>query len=110
MKHAEVVLHLLLPPDQDPTEPVHPAVSPLDYPTAGLESRFTLQRLGLLATGPHMRREPELPDQISGVIVVVTLVQAHPLRLLPRRLGALHRDALQSRLDQLLVMAVGPLD
>src|SRR5262249_16548473 len=109
MEHAEIVLHLLLPPDQDPPEPVHPAVGPFDHPAAGLEPRLTLQRLRLLAPRPHMRREPELPDQLPGVVIVITLVQTHPLRLRLRGLGAPHRDALQGRLDQPLVVAVGPL-
>src|SRR6516165_11953560 len=101
MEHAEVILHLLLPPDQDPPESVHPTMGPFDQPATGLETRFSLQRLRLLAARPHMRREPEFLHQLPGVIIVVTLVQAHPLRLLLRRFGTLPGDALQRRLDQL---------
>src|SRR4051812_29446357 len=108
MQHAEVVLDLLLPTDQNPAESIHPAVGPLYHPATGLEPRLPLQRLRLLASGPYMRREAELPNQLPGVVVVVTLVQTHPLRLLLRRLGTLHRDALQRRLHQLLVVAVWP--
>src|SRR3954452_10161850 len=104
MQQAEVVLDLLLPADQDPAEPVHPAMGPLHDPTASLVSRLTLQCLGLLATRPYMRREPELADQLPRVVVVVALVQAHPLGARRRRLGPVHRDALQRRLDQLLVV------
>ena len=45
VEHAEVVLHLLLPADQDPAEPVHPAVCPLHHPAPGLVPR-------LLASAP----------------------------------------------------------
>src|SRR4051812_8015191 len=110
MQHAEVVLDLFLPTDQNPAESIHPTVSPLHHPATGLEPRLPLQRLGLLASGPHMRREAELPDQLPGVVVVVTLVQTHPLRFLLRRLGTLDRDALQRRFGQLLVMPIGALD
>src|SRR3954467_14308357 len=81
---------------------------PLHAPTAGLLARLPLQLLGLLAPGSHVRREAELLHQVPRVVVVVSLVQAHPLRLLRRRFGAFHRDALQRRLDQLLIVAVGP--
>src|SRR3954471_23174572 len=110
MQHTEVVLHLLLPSDQDPPEPIHPAMRPLHHPTPGLETRLPLQRLRLLTSGTHVGREAELPDQLPSVVIVITLVQTHPLRLFLRRLGTLHRDALQRRLGQLLVMPIGTLD
>src|SRR4051812_50173850 len=81
---------------------------PLHDPTPGLESGLSLQRLGLLAPGPDMGSEAELPHQLPRVVVVVPLVQAHPLRALLSRLGPLHRDALQGRLGHLLVVAVWP--
>src|SRR5262249_7610378 len=55
-------------------------------------------------------REPELPDQLPRVGVVVALVQAHPLGVLGRGGGALHWDAIDRRLDELLVVAVWPPD
>ena len=66
-----------------------------------------------LASSPrrlHVGREAELPDQIPDIVIVIALVQAHPLRLLGCRIGPLHRDALQRRLDQLLVVTIGPVD
>src|SRR5260370_10133270 len=94
MEHAEVILHLLLPTDEDPTESVHPTVGPLDDPAAGLEPPLLLQRLRLLASGPHGGREPQLRDQLSGVGVVITLLQAHPPGLVLPRFGAIHGEAL----------------
>jgi hypothetical protein len=62
VEHPEVVLHLLLPPDQDPAEPIHPAVGPLHDPTPGLEPRLTLQGLGLLTSGSDVGGEAEFLD------------------------------------------------
>src|SRR5437762_2253910 len=94
VEHAEVVLRLLLPSDEDAAEAVHPTVRALDDPAPGLEARAAAQRLGLLAACADVRGVAELVEQLVDLGVVVALVETHPLALARPRLGPLHRDAL----------------
>src|SRR5690349_3981111 len=88
MQHAGVVLHLLLPTDQDPPEPIHPAMSPLHHPTPGLETRLPLQPLQLAVLvqprGPKSdedtRRRPFLEAAVSrGVVADTSGIEGSPL-------------------------------
>ncbi len=52
--------------------------------------------------------EGQVVEQLADEVVVICLVQAHALGILIGRLGTLDRDALDRRLSQLAVVAVGP--
>src|SRR5438105_4963516 len=82
---------------------------PLHHPTTSLVPSFPPQRLGLFAPGTDVCGEPELREQLPHRVVVVPLVQTHPLRLIGARLGAFDGDTLDGRSGHLEVVAVGPV-
>src|ERR1035437_7753427 len=110
MKQTHIVLDLLLPPRQDAAEAVHPTVRPLNDPAASLETGLVLYGLRFFAASPDMGRIPELLCQVPSLLVVVSFVQTQALRIPPRRLRPLVRDALQRSLHYLEVIAIGSLD
>src|ERR1700722_13238733 len=87
MQHGDVVLYFLVPTDQNAAEAGHPTVGALHYPAPRLEPRHLLDLLGLLAARLDVRREAECLGQVAHLVVVITLVQAQPLRVLGIRLG-----------------------
>src|ERR1035437_4883677 len=110
MKQSQIILGLLLPPRQDAAEAVHPTVGPFHHPAAGLETGLVFDRLGFFAAGPNVGGVTELQDQLTCLIVVVSLVQAEPLWTLPRGLGAWDRNAFKRRLHHLEIITVGTLN
>jgi hypothetical protein len=83
---------------------------PFHHPAPRLVPRLPLPCLRLFATRAHMGREGELRHQLPDVVVVIALVQTQTLLLAGFGQVAMDRDAAQRRLDQLLVVAVGPVD
>ena len=94
MQHTCVVLRLLFPTNQDATESIHPAVCPFSHPPASLKPRGTPDQLRLLTARANMRREPEFPRQITHFGKVIPFVQTQVVRLVPRRPGSFHGNAL----------------
>ncbi len=109
MEHGDIVLRLLAPPDQNPAKTVHPAMRTLHDPTPRFPTSPPLDLLGLLAAGLDVRREAEVRQDLSDLVLVIPLIQAQALRLLGAGLGALDGDALQGCRGQLHVVAVGPV-
>ncbi len=87
----------------------HPTMRPLHHPPPRLGPCLPLQFLRLFPTRLDVGREAELCHDLTHLVVVIALVQAHPLRLLSRRLGTLDGNALQGFADHLHVVAVGAL-
>src|SRR5262249_1169595 len=110
MKHGDVVLRFLTPADEDSAKPIHPTMRPLDHPTPCLEPGLPFNLLRLFAPRLDVRREAELLHDLTHLIIVVSFIHTHALRLRCRRLGALDGNALQRRFDHLHVVAVGPRD
>src|SRR5262245_1156970 len=109
MQQGDVVLRFLVPADEDSAKAVDPTMRPFHHPTPRLEAGLTLQGLGFLAPRSDVAREGELGHQLPGVVIVVALVQTQSLLLARFRQVAMHRDTLQRRFDQFLVMTVGPV-
>ncbi len=110
MQHPCVILRFLLPADQDSTESIHPAVGPFRHPAAGLEPCGPSNQLRFLATRTNVRREPELPRQITYFVKVIPFVQTQALRLLQRRSRSFHRNAFHRLPRQLEVVDVRSRD
>src|SRR5262245_4955013 len=85
---------------------------PLDHPPPRLVPRLPLDGLCLFPARLDVRREAELLHDVPDLVVVIPLVQAHPLRLFFGWFGPLGvlRDALEGGFDELHVVAVGPVD
>src|SRR5512135_2663210 len=57
-----------------------------------------------------MGGKAELPQEVADLVVVIGLVQTHPLRVLLGRLGTLDDDTFQGRAAQFHIMAIGSLN
>lgn len=110
MKHGQIVFWTLLPTDQNPAEPVHPAMGSLDDPPARCESGLALDSLSFLAAGADVRSVSKLPHQAPDLSIVIPFIQAKPLRYLPGRSGTSYRNAFQGWLHQPHVVPVRALD
>jgi hypothetical protein len=80
----------------------------LDHPAPGLVPCFLLERLRCCPTCPDVCREATVGPQLTDFVVVIALVQTHPLRLLTSRLRPRHGYARAGRVSHLDVMAIGP--
>ena len=89
---------LLLPAGQDPTVPVQPTVRPFHYPPPGLLfhdfSRLRIYQRGTASARTNVRRVAKLLQQLVDLIIVVSLVQTHPLGRLCGWLRPLHSNLL----------------
>ena len=81
MEHGEVRVLAYFPANKDPSEPIHPAVRPLNDPAARSNAGFALELLCLLAAAPEMKRESKGDGERARLLVVVSLVEAKPLRV-----------------------------
>src|ERR1041385_4889011 len=107
MEQSQIIRRLLLPPDQDRTETVHPTMRSFHHPPTGFEASLSLDRLCLFPSGTDVRRVAKLLRQLPHLVEVVSLVQAQALRLLGGRLRARHGDTLQRGPRHLEVVTVG---
>lgn len=110
MQKTQIVTYLLVQADQEAPETIQPTVRALDHPPPRLETRLLFEGLGLFPSRPDVGGEATLGQQLAYFIVVVALVQAHPLRCGRARLRPLNRDTLDGRARHLEVMTIGPLD
>ena len=110
MNHRQVIFRFLFPSDQDAAKAIHPAMGSLHHPTTRLEAGLSFDRLRFLTACLDVGRITELLDQIAHRVIVITFVQAHPLRMASAGLGAFDRNTLQRRLDQLAVMPIGAVN
>src|SRR5262245_48761642 len=107
MKHRDIVLGLLIPTNENATEPIQPTVRPLHHPTSCLLPRPTLDCLRLPRLPGNVRCKAELLHDPFRLGVVVAVIQTHTLRFFFGRLGTLHRNAGDGFADHLHVGAVG---
>jgi len=79
MEHRDVSIGPLLPPDEDSTESVHPAVAALDHPAMRPVVCGLLDQARLFAAAPDVCCEAEFLDEVSDLAIVVALVETQPL-------------------------------
>jgi hypothetical protein len=106
MQKCQIVAHVLVPPDQQSPETVHPTMCPFHHPPPCHVPCLMLDGLGFLAPCPDVGGEPKLGQQLPHLIIVLALVQTHPLRLRQRGHRPLDGDTGDGFLDYLEVMAV----
>lgn len=109
MKQSQVIFRFLFPPRQYAAKTVHPAMCPLHNPTASLKTSFSLDGLCFLAARTNMSCITKLFYQISYLAIIITLIQAHALRLLLCRLRTLYRNTLNRGLCHFAIMSIGSI-
>ena len=107
MQQGQIIDCFLIPSHQDASESVHPAMGSLDDPAAGLIPRLTCDGLRFFASTTDMGCKAELGYQVAHCIVIVSFVQAQPLRRRLRRLRPGNGQAGQRRFDQFTIVPVG---
>src|SRR5438094_2097487 len=107
MQHAEIVLALLLPADEEPAEAVQPTVRSFDDPASGSVAHLSRQPLGLFTAWAQVQRVEELLGQLPHLVIVVTFVQRQSLRLLGSGFRPGNRHALQGFTRQAEVGPIG---
>ena len=85
---------------------VEPGVTGLDDPAPGAPVGIALLELDLLAASADVRCEATVFEQFADDREVVAPVQAEALGVRLGRFGALDRDRVERRLQQLVVVAV----
>src|SRR4051794_27704338 len=95
MNHGKIVGGLLAPPNQDSAKSVHPTMRTLDYPASRFSACLAHEILGLFAARTNMGCEAEFFHYGAHLIVIITLVHAHPLWFSGSRFWPLHRNTLQ---------------
>src|SRR3990172_8377102 len=110
MEHSDIVFNFLLPTDEQPTEAIHPRVSPLDNPSSRSIAWDVLFGRLLFAPTANVRRIAVAVHQLAHRRVVVPLIQTHVLRLFRRWRRTLHRYRLDSGLGHLHIVTVGTVD
>jgi nitroreductase len=96
--------------DEQTAKAQSPGMRSFHHPAACFELSFPLDLFGLFPTRSDMSGEAEVMKDVAHFLVIVSLVQAHPLRLLLARLGTLDHEALDSRAYELHIVAVRSLD
>src|SRR5262245_60944361 len=110
MEKGQIMFRLFVPAHQNTPTAVHPRVDPLHDPPPRSEPCLLRQRLGLLASGTDMGREPELVQQLPYLVILIAVVQAHALCLLRYGLWPFDHEAVERAPHQFHVMPVGPID
>ncbi len=97
MQHRHVVLSLLLPPDQESPESVHPRVRPFDHPPP-CSIAWDLLPLRLVHASPRdVCGVSPISDELVHLGEIICLVKADVLRMLLRWLRSLDDDVLERR-------------
>ena len=106
MQHRQIVVGPLLPPDEDPAEPVHPRVRALHDPAPRLPAEPLGQpQLRLLAAARDARDVAAPRHERAELAGVVALVRMELLLDRARR-GTLRFDRAKRRLRELRVVPV----
>src|SRR5512138_521360 len=110
MQERQIVLGLFVPSPQKPTKPIHPAMRALDHPATGFLVGIPPPCLGFFPARADVRGEAKFPQQVTHLVIVVALLQVHPLRSLSRWLRTWDHQPLQRDSGQFHVMAIGAVD
>jgi hypothetical protein len=109
MQHCDVGITPFLPTDEDGAKAIHPAMGAFHDPATSPEPGRPLDRSGLLAARTNVRGQAELDCESTNLVVVVTLVEAPPLRSALRWPRPIDENALDRVARHLEVVAVGPV-
>ena len=110
MQQGKVVFRFLLPADQNSPEAVHPAMRSLRHPTSCFETSSLLDFLCFFSACEDVSGEAEFLQQRSHLVVIVSFIHAHALRLLACRSRSTDRNALDRLANQPHVMPIGAVD
>ena len=104
MEHCEVGVGAFLPAGEDAAEAIQPRVGAFDDPATRAEAGLAFDRLRFFATAADVGGERKLRAEVAHLVVVVTAIQAEPLRPLACWLRPLDRDRLDRGAAQLEVV------
>src|SRR5215207_5826524 len=110
MQKPDVVFWFLLPTDQNPTEPIHPTMGAFHHPTSGSDTRFPFEVSGFFTPRADMRRKAKSGQDIADFLIIITLVQTEPLRMLGGRLGTCSHQMLKRLTHHFHIMPICPID
>src|SRR6266700_3321767 len=82
MEQRQIVRWLLVPTDEQTAKAIHPGVRSFHDEASRFEPSFPLDLFVLFPTRSDMSGEAEVMKDVAHFLVIVSLVQAHPLRLL----------------------------
>ena len=109
VEHSKIVVQTLLPTDEQPSEPIQPAMAALDHPTAGAVTGEGLFFLPLLASAADVGCVSVPCRQLLNLSKVIALVQTQMLRLSRSGNRTFCHHRFQCRLNHLHVVAVGSI-
>jgi hypothetical protein len=110
MKQSQIVFRLLFPPRQYAAKAVHPTMCPLYNPTTSPETGLVFNSLCLVATRTNMGGITKLFHQVPYLTGIITLIQAHSLRLLRCGLRPFYRNTFYRRLCHFTIMSISPIN
>jgi hypothetical protein len=109
MEHTHIILGFLLPPNQNPSETVHPTMCALHHPATRFELGVSLDDFSLFSASPDMSGVAEFDNQLANLIIVVSFIQAKTLRFGTCRLRPINRNTFQCFPHQFEVVPIRPI-
>src|SRR5260370_19986101 len=106
MEQGQVILRLFVPPNEQAAKAVHPGMAAFHDPTACFEARLPLDGLGLFSAWANVGGQAECTQDVAHLIIVVALVQTHPLWMLFAWLRTLDHDAFDARAHQFHIVTI----
>ena len=108
MKHSQVVFDFLLPTDKQAAETIEPGMGALYHPTPRPVGGYSFFLSDFLPASADMGGVSPFRQNIPDLIIVISLIKAHILRLLFRWLRSVYHHRLQSCFRQLHIVPVRP--
>jgi hypothetical protein len=106
MKEGEIILHLLLPPNEEPTGAIEPGMAAFHHPAAGTITRDELFLSLLFSPTAHVRLGMPCKQFLVDRSRVVGSIQAHLLGMLRCGLGSADDQTIQGGSQQAHVMTI----
>jgi hypothetical protein len=109
VKEGEIILALLLPPNQETARAINPGMRAFDHPTAGTIARDKLFLALLFTPTANVRLVVPREQLLVHWSGVVGGIQTEMLRLLLSGLGSADDQAIQGGTSQAYIMAIGSI-
>lgn len=75
MKKSNVIFRFLLPTDQNPTEPIQPAMAAFHHPAAGAAAGLMLEFSSFVTTRAEVCRQAKVSQEIAHLLIVLARIQ-----------------------------------
>jgi len=108
MEEGEIVLHFLVPANQDPPKAIHPTMRTFHDPSSGSAPRLVFERPRFFTACPNVGRKTKLLERVPYFRIVIPFVQTHPLGPFLGGARPLDDHAIHGVFDQLHIGPIGP--